>query len=78
MRESEKEQKKLRAWRLKICTKVKAVLYTVLSGAFMAKPPLQITKITRRITITGGQIGKKIKSDKKSQKGKSSMNSVTG
>ena len=61
MRESEKERKQQRAWRLKICTKVKVVLYSVLSGAFMAKPPLQITKITRRITITGGQIGKKIK-----------------
>ena len=61
MRESEKEREQLKAWRLKIYTKVKVVLYSVLSGDFIAKPPLQITKITRRITITGGQIGKKIK-----------------
>ena len=61
MRESEKERDQLKAWCLNIYTKVKVVLYSVLSGAFIAKPPLQITKITRRITITGGQIGKKIK-----------------
>ena len=41
-------------------TKKKKLLTMSRLGAFIAKPPLQITKITR-ITITVGQIGKKYK-----------------
>ena len=61
MRENETKREELKASLQHFAINKKSLLYSVLSGAFIAKPHFQITKITRRIIITGGQIGKKIK-----------------
>ena len=59
---NEKEREVLKASRHFINDPAKSEKshFSVLSGAFIAKPPLKITKKTR-ITITGGQFWKKSK-----------------
>ena len=55
----------------------KRSLYSVLYGAFIAKPPLQNTQKNKTNTITGGQIGKKTKNEQK-LKGARKVNSGRG
>ena len=57
MRENEKEQEELKASRLKTLLMSKRSPYSVLSRAFIAEPPLQITKITKQTLLQWGQIG---------------------
>ena len=51
MRENEKEREELKASCLKTLLMSKRSPYSVLSGAFIAKPPLQITKIAKQTLL---------------------------
>ena len=51
MRENEKEQEELKASRPKSFINEEDFSLQCLSGAFIAKPPLQITKITKQTLL---------------------------
>ena len=55
MRENDKEREELKASRPKNLLMRKRSPYSVLSGAFIAKPLLQNTKKTKTNTITMGE-----------------------
>ena len=57
MRENEKEREELKDSRPKTLLMSKRSPYNVLFRAFIAKPPLQITKITKQTLLQWGQIG---------------------
>ena len=61
MRENEKEREELKASRPKALLIKKNILLQCLSGAFIAKPPLQNTKKTKIKSYYRGQNGKKTK-----------------
>ena len=71
---NKKEREQLKASCSKVLLISKRPSYSVLSEAFIAKPPLQNTKKTKTNTITGGQIRKKTKNEQK-LKGAGKVNS---
>ena len=61
MEEKEKKRELLKGSRLKKTLIMEKLLLQCLSGPFIAKPPLHITKITKQILLQWGQFGETTK-----------------